>query len=234
MISSSHCVSLVRFASTHLPVLLISFILAHNGDQFDFPIIFHEIQCALGGSRCLADPSSQPHCQVATATVDNSASPSLTDAATQTISSRADHNQLLLTSTACADSLAFFRHLHRSLNDEDLAPASVPLDGNAQPPPPAHPEHTETPAPYVPSADPELNRLSLKLSVLYQRELPQGTFHLKAHQAESDCLMLLAVLKRYLPRWLDWIESNHHPLSYFSSTSLFTTARPSPQASESS
>jgi len=70
----------------------------------------------------------------------------------------------------------------------------------------------------------------MKLSKIYEREFSQKTSLFKAHRAEDDCLMLLAILKRYLPDWIEWIEINHQPLSHFSSLPLtIATKKSSPK-----
>lgn len=75
--------------------------------------------------------------------------------------------------------------------------------------------YVELPPKYVPSTDPARQQVSMKLSKIYEREIGQSSA-LQAHRAEDDCLMLLAVLKRYLPDWLDWIETHTQSLNDFS------------------
>ena len=55
----------------------------------------------------------------------------------------------------------------------------------------------------------------MKLVKIYEREFNQ-TSNLKSHRAEDDCLMLLAILKRYLPDWIEWMDINYRILSDFS------------------
>jgi hypothetical protein len=55
----------------------------------------------------------------------------------------------------------------------------------------------------------------MKLVKIYEREFDRIS-NLKSHRAEDDCLMLLAILKRYLPDWIEWIDINHRILSDFS------------------
>ncbi|CAF5195626.1 unnamed protein product [Rotaria magnacalcarata] len=69
----------------------------------------------------------------------------------------------------------------------------------------------------------------MKLVKIYEREFSQATSQLKSHRAEDDCLMLLAIIKRYLPDWLEWLELNQRPLSYFSTLPLTSTKQTSPK-----
>jgi hypothetical protein len=70
---------------------------------------------------------------------------------------------------------------------------------------------------------------SMNLVKIYEREFNR-TSNYKSHRAEDDCLMLLAILKRYLPDWLQWIELNHRLLSDFSFLpSIRTTKKISPK-----
>jgi hypothetical protein len=96
----------------------------------------------------------------------------------------------------------------------------------------SHLGYVEIPIKYIPSLDPTRQQPSMKLSKIYEREFSQKASLFKAHRAEDDCLMLLAILKRYLPDWLEWIEINHQPLSQFSSLPLtITTKKSSPKTS---
>lgn len=69
----------------------------------------------------------------------------------------------------------------------------------------------------------------MRLVKIYEREFCEKSSQLKSHQAEDDCLMLLALIKRYLPDWLEWIELNHQTLKNFSSLPLSTTKKTPPK-----
>jgi hypothetical protein len=93
----------------------------------------------------------------------------------------------------------------------------------------SHLGYVEIPIKYIPSADPARQQPSMKLVKIYEREFNEKTSHLKSHRAEDDCLMLLAILKRYLPDWIEWIERNHQPLNYFMSLPLSATTKSLPK-----
>lgn len=67
---------------------------------------------------------------------------------------------------------------------------------------------------------------SLKLEQIYEREFKSKISTLKSHRAEDDCLMLLAILKLYLPDWFDWIDENSRLLSDFNSLPSVSSAPP--------
>lgn len=48
--------------------------------------------------------------------------------------------------------------------------------------------------------------LSMKLEEIFRREF-HGSALFKSHRAEDDCLMLLSLIKQYLPDWFEWIET---------------------------
>ncbi|CAF1037029.1 unnamed protein product [Adineta ricciae] len=204
------------------PICLI----AHNGDLYDFPILFHEIQTTLSNCGRSSIDNTQLNYQSTSIQIDDPSSLLTKDVSVQTISSKDDHNQMSFLSIPCADSLAFFRHLsqleteNQTNSSENSTMTSTESSMSV--------DTSDKSSSYIPTPDPERNKPSLKLSKIYQRELPNGTSHLKHHQAEHDCLMLLAILKRHLSRWLQWIEVNHRPLNYFSS-SLLSTIQSSPK-----
>lgn len=61
-----------------------------------------------------------------------------------------------------------------------------------------------------------MRKISMKLSDIYEREFDDFPAKLQNHRAEDDCLMLIAILKRYLNDWLPWLDENHRPLKHFS------------------
>ena len=138
--------------------------------------------------------------------------------------------QTSLFSIDCADSLVFFREMHRLLNDKDLVqypeekPPSEPVIPSS-----THHGYVEIPIKYIPSADPARQQPSMKLVKIYEREFGDNALKLQAHRAEDDCLMLLAILKRYLPDWIDWVERHHRKLNDFSSLPLPATKKPPPK-----
>jgi hypothetical protein len=172
---------------------------------------------------------------------------SIKDSCVQTTSDY--YNQTSLLSINCADSLVFFRQVHRLLNDKDIV--QYPIE-NIQKEPlivsnenvcnnnkssdttessSSHLGYVEIPIKYIPSADPTRQQPSMKLVKIYEREFNEKkTSHLKSHRAEDDCLMLLAIIKLYLPDWLEWIEINHQPLYDFISLPLSTTKKSPPKA----
>jgi hypothetical protein len=131
--------------------------------------------------------------------------------------------------------------MHRLLNDKDLVqypkenipaePVVTPLSQNECLDSPIESTtssrlgYVELPIKYIPSADPARQQPSMKLVKIYEREFNCQTSHLKSHRAEDDCLMLLAILKRYLPDWLEWIEENRRSLNQFQSLPLTTTTK---------
>jgi hypothetical protein len=110
---------------------------------------------------------------------------------------------------ACADSLNFFRGIYRLLNDPDPAECNnnTPLPSAST----IHRGYVEIPI----KSDLTRQLPSMKLIKIYEREFNRRS-ELISHRAEDDCLMLLAILKRYLPDWLEWIDINHRPLNDFS------------------
>ncbi|CAF0926483.1 unnamed protein product [Adineta ricciae] len=200
--------------------------ISHNGDLYDFPILSHEIQTAM--SNCDRSPigNAQLNYQSTSIPTDDPSSLLTKDVSVQTISSKDDHNQMSFLSISCADSLAFFRHLSQLETENQVnSPENsimIPTESGMSV------DTSDKSSTYIPTPDPERNKPSLKLSKIYQRDFPSGTSHLKHHQAEHDCLMLLAILKRHLSLWLQWIEVNHRPLNYFSS-SLLSTIQSSPK-----
>ena len=209
--------------------------LAHNGNLFDFPILFKEIQSVLSiPVYSISDLDQIP--------VNTSSLPT-NDACVQTIDDPSSNHSILF-SIACADSLPFFREIYRLLNDKDLLQS--PCDNiQSEPVTPSESSnkpcltsssssrlgYVEIPLKYIPSSDPARQPPSMKLVKIYEREFPLNTASLRAHRAEDDCLMLLAILKRYLPDWLEWIESNHRLLKDFPSSlspTTTTTRKPSP------
>lgn len=234
---------------------IILLFLAHNGNLFDFPILFSEIQSALSNPSFYANHDISISQVNPTNIGDNCSiiSSTTTNSYAQTITTYNDYNQTSLLSTACADSLVFFREIRRLLNEKDLIQSpneNIPTtntsmsnenhcekDPSVDSPESAIPinnhdssirhGYVEIPIKYIPSQDPARQQLSMKLSKIYEREFDRNISQLKCHHAEDDCLMLLAILKRYLPDWLEWIELNHHSLSHFSTLPL-TTIKPSP------
>lgn len=158
------------------------FSLAHNGNQFDFPIFWKEIQSAL--------------------TNESGDAPS-TDLAT----------------IDCADSLIFFRQMYQIYRERRTNYRSTPnafVDSISTV---EQIQSGDMPMRYVPSIDPMRQQPSMKLKKIYEREFQSESFgQLIAHRAEDDCLMLLAILKRYLTDWLPWIDENHQCLNQFSTT----------------
>lgn len=208
--------------------------LAHNGNLFDFPILLQEIQSALSipSYSILSNDSCLDEITV---NIPNDALPLPNrDASVQTTDDSSSQSSLL--SINCADSLVFFREMHRLLNDKDLvqypkenvqSEPAVPVSQNECPEKPCTPSsrlgYVEIPIKYIPSVDPARQQVSMKLVKIYEREFPQSASHFKSHRAEDDCLMLLAILKRYLPDWLEWIETHHSSLNQFHSSPLTTT-----------
>ena len=214
----------------HWSVLLA----AHNGNQFDFPILFNEIRAALSVPPFHANQENLDQCC--------SAPLKGTEIGTQTILTREDHTQTSLMSMACADSIVFFRRRWNLTAGQGI-PVSIDqgegdrltgcVNSNAAATPESPPSSTQLadvdkPVKYVPSSDPARQQPSMKLVNIYAREFNLDTSSLTAHRAEDDCLMLLAILKRYLDEWLPWIETHHQPLSHFSSMGMTTTAGKSP------
>ncbi|CAF3176118.1 unnamed protein product [Rotaria socialis] len=241
---------------------------AHNGNLFDFPILLTEIRSALSSPSFYVvnmtnstNDVSLSNMNIAVAN-DNISTASLTtkDSFTQTSITNDDSNQTSLLSIACADSLVFFREMHRLLNDKNLVQCSVEniskecptisnqdqchnnvstdsieptsisetpntTNNNSS----SHHGYVEIPIKYIPSQDPARQQLSMKLVKIYEREFSQATSQLKSHRAEDDCLMLLAIIKRYLPDWLEWLETNQRPLSYFSTLPLTSTKKTFPK-----
>lgn len=187
--------------------------LAHNGNLFDFPILFREIQFAL------STYTGEIKVDLSIATTNLSIDDS-------TIA-----NETSLSSIDCADSLVFFREMHRLLNDKDLV--QYPEDkspiqsvtNQTTPTTSNHVGYVEIPIKYIPSTDPARQQTSMKLSKIYEREFNINSSNLQAHRAEDDCLMLLALLKRYLPDWLDWIDENHRKFNDFH---VYPKAKPQP------
>ncbi len=219
-------------------------ILAHNGNLFDFPILFQEIQSALSTPPYSANNENK--CIDEINTIISTDNTTTKDSCVQTTSDY--YNQTSLLSIDCADSLVFFREMHRLLNDKDIL--QYPIESPPSEPPnisnennydnnksvdtiestsSSHLGYVEIPIKYVPSQDPAREHVSMKLVKIYEREFNGKTSHLKSHQAEDDCLMLLALLKRYLPDWLEWIELNHQPLNNFISLPLTTTKKSPPK-----
>lgn len=157
----------------------------------------------------------------------------------------------------CTDSLVFFREMHRLLNDKDILEnnPSEPVNTTNEIHNPSESVDTtnktdcadnnnninksidsttrlgyvEIPIKYIPSIDPARQQLSMKLIKIYEREFAHKSTHLKSHRAEDDCLMLLALIKRYLPDWLEWIEINHQKLNNFMSLPLVTVKKTLPK-----
>ena len=124
----------------------------------------------------------------------------------------------LLTSIACVDSINFFREIYRLLNDPDVVPEcenSVLSTAST-----VHRGYVEIPI----KADHIRQAPSVKLVKIYEREFDRIS-NLKSHRAEDDCLMLLAILKRYLPDWIEWMNMNHRILSDFSFLPTTTTTK---------
>ncbi|CAF0814672.1 unnamed protein product [Rotaria sp. Silwood1] len=253
---------------------------AHNGNLFDFPILFSEIKSALSSPSFYANITTNNNhnnnhneCILETNTTisnDNVSLACLTtkDSCIQTITTRDDYNQTSLLSIECADSLVFFRQIHRLLNDKDLVQylnENIPLEpfsvisnqnecqnnvsvdsnelassSSSSATATNHNSssrlgYVEIPIKYIPSQDPtrqQQQQLSMKLIKIYEREFNQKASQLKSHRAEDDCLMLLALLKRYLPDWLEWIELNHQSLSNFSSLPFTSTKQTLPKSTE--
>jgi len=208
---------------------------AHNGNQFDFPILFKEIQSALSTPPYSINNDNK--CIDELNTIISNDDSTTKDSCVQTTNDY--YNQTSLLSIDCADSLVFFREIHRLLNDKDII--QCPNENN-QPEPlitsnqtecnnnncSSHLGYVEIPIKYIPSPDPARQQTSMKLVKIYEREFNEKTSSLKSHRAEDDCLMLLAILKRYLPDWIEWIEINHRPLNDFDSLPLTTTTKKYP------
>lgn len=133
-----------------------------------------------------------------------------------------------LGSIACTDSIVFFRQMYQLSQEKRINPESTtnprPLSSsldektamtNQSNSSPAR--SVDTPVKYIPSVDSARPAPSMRLGKIYEREFPYGRTQLIAHRAEDDCLMLLAILKRYVNDWLPWIEENHQCLAQFSS-----------------
>ena len=233
---------------------IISLSLAHNGNPFDFPILFEEIRCALSNtSSCINNNNSNE----IDANMSNDDIPvtsiSTNNSSLQTIIMNNDNSQTSLFSIDCADSLIFFREMQQSLNEKksvqqliDTIPSESlvisdqnggnnnalinPLELTSSPIKSTNNSNSSSPhgcitmpIAYIPSPDPARQQPSMKLVKIYEREFKHNASHLKSHRAEDDCLMLLAILKRHLPAWLNWIEMNHQPLSKFFPLSCTTT-----------
>ena len=204
-------------------------LVAHNGNQFDFPILFNEIQSALAIPPFQANHENLDQC--------SSTLLHRTEIGTQTILTREDHTQASLMSMACADSIEFFRRSSNlaagqetiaSIDDGQGDRRTACAGSNAATQPESAPSSTQLadvdkPVKYVPSLDPARQQPSMKLVNIYTREFNLDISSLTAHRAEDDCLMLLALLKRSLAEWLPWIEAHHRPLTHFSSMELKTT-----------
>lgn len=224
---------LVRISFRYRLIFIVLFYLAHNGNLFDFPILLKEIQSVLTIPAYSCDFCEH---QIPV----NTPSLPMNDACVQTTDQSSSQSALF--SIACADSLVFFREMHRLLNDKDLLqspkkdPPSEPSTPDECLAKPSSPStrlgYVEIPVKYIPSMDPARQQPSMKLSKIYEREFPMNTAGLQSHRAEDDCLMLLAILKRYLPDWLEWIESNHRLLEEFHSppsTTTTTMRKPPPK-----
>jgi DNA polymerase III epsilon subunit-like protein len=215
---------------------ILSCFLAHNGNLFDFPILFKEIQSALSTPPYSVNNSHTCIDEIHT-------SLPIKDSSVQTTNDY--YTQTSLFSIDCADSLVFFREMHRLLDDKDIV--QYPIENIRSEPltisnqngcnnnesidttkSSSHLGYVEIPIKYIPSLDPARQQPSMKLVKIYEREFNEKTSHFKSHRAEDDCLMLLAILIRYLPDWLEWIELNHCPLNHFDSLPLSTTNKPSP------
>ena len=234
----------------------ISLHLAHNGNRFDFPILLAEIQTALSvpsfyanadhGEQCVDDVPSLISTNADSDDDHSSTVSKAKDCATQTIIALEDYDRTSLTSIACADSLVFFRKQYQSLREKETTSQPNPnslSSSSAKPSADANDENLKInasvcvsppsepvcmPVKYVPSTDPARQQPSMKLVKIYEREFAQSTLHLNAHRAEDDCLMLLAILKRHLAEWLEWMEHNHQPLGHFSSLQSNSTPGKSP------
>ena len=134
-------------------------------------------------------------------------------------------------SIACADSLNFFREIYRLLNDKDILDTNdqsgknVSVDLSSSSISTKHCGYVEIPL----KSNITQQLPSMKLIKIYEREFNR-ILNFKSHRAEDDCLMLLAILKRYLPDWLEWIDVNYRPLKEFSFLpSINSTAKFSPK-----
>jgi DNA polymerase III epsilon subunit-like protein len=205
---------------------------AHNGNLFDFPILFQEIQSALSTPPYSAVNNNNQCLDEQTVNISNDTL-STKDSCVQTTDDLSNQSSLL--TIDCADSLVFFREIHRLLNDKDLVqypkenipsePVIIPESPPDNPTTSSRLGYVELPIKYIPSVDPARQQPSMKLIKIYEREFNFQTSHLKSHRAEDDCLMLLAIIKRYLPDWLEWIERNHRLLNQFHSFPLTTTKK---------
>ena len=174
------------------------FALAHNGNIFDFPIFFAEIQSA--SSRISLEPCSKTP--------------------TNEPSSLGAH--------ACVDSLSFFRSMYRILNEESGDQRSTTKDDLSYQ---THESSLETNSATIHRGYVEIPlksnviqpAASMKLASIYEREFNQAS-PWKSHRAEDDCLMLLALLKLYLPDWSLWMDDHQRPLNHFASLPLKSTA----------
>jgi len=199
---------------------IVSFLfLAHNGNFFDFPIFFKEIQSALSNNN---NTTSTDDKQVDISLATNNLS----------IHDSSTGKETFLFSIDCADSLPFFREIHRLLNDKDLVqypdnnssvqPVTTTVNNN-------HAGYVEIPIKYTPSTDPARQQVSMKLSKIYEREFKDNASNRQSHRAEDDCLMLVALLKLYLPDWLVWVDRNHRKLSTFHSYPTHKQQPPPPK-----
>ena len=120
--------------------------------------------------------------------------------------------------SACVDSLPFFRHIFRLLNENDefvdeKTKISTLVDSST-----VHRGFVEIEIPKNSSQ----TTPSMKLEEIYRREFNER-IPWKSHQAENDCLMLLSLIKIYLPDWIDWINENHRKLDEFSFLPTFSS-----------
>jgi len=125
-----------------------------------------------------------------------------------------------LISIACVDSMNFFREIYRLLNDKDIVNNTTLVDSSSSTVSTTRRGYVEIPM----KSEHTEQKPSVKLIKIYEREFNRIS-NLKSHRAEDDCLMLLAILKRYLPDWLEWIDIHHRPLSHFSFLPTTTTTR---------
>ncbi|CAF1344568.1 unnamed protein product, partial [Didymodactylos carnosus] len=131
-------------------------LIAHNGDNFDFPVLSNQIRTLFNeDTQQFAQPHSSSLPSTAPINPADSSTAVSTCASSSSLSSSTDvscsiptcsipsnvqqHPSLssLLFSTACADSIKFFRYIHRLMNDKDLLQtndsSSILLDGSSSP-----------------------------------------------------------------------------------------------------
>jgi regulator of replication initiation timing len=229
--------------------------LAHNGNPFDFPILFEEIRCALSNPAPCMNNNSNNCTDEMEAIISNDNIPvsSLPTNGSSLQTTSTDIYLTSLLSIECADSLVFFREMQQSINDKNTSQHEInnipseslvisnqngcnnnaltdPMELTSSPVRSTNNNNSSSlhgygkmPSAYIPSPDPARPQPSMKLVKIYEREFHQKISHFKSHRAEDDCLMLLAILKRYLPAWLEWIAMNHKPLSNFFSLSCTTS-----------